>query len=215
MFRRSTLPLLIILALSACSRQGGLWDDSQRQQMWDARQQVVGELLEWNLYARGALRLKGEAYNVGIRWQRVDNDRFTMFLEAPFGQGVLRIDGLGPERFQLRLPNGSRFENSSAEALLDEAVGWSLPIRGLDYWIRGLPDPRSASRHRLDAAGRAESIEQDGWDISYQGYFDDERPALPRRLSLANDKLTLKLVIERWQQAPTDSSDADLFPSFD
>ena len=37
---------------------------------------------------------------------------------------------------------------------------------------------------------------------------------LPRRFSLTNDKVTLKLVIERWQQAPADASDADLFPSF-
>ena len=34
---------------------------------------------------------------------------------------------------------------------------------------------------------------------------------------VANDELTLKLVIERWQReaAPAGSSDADLFPSFD
>ena len=52
--------------------------------------------------------------------------------------------------------------------------------------------------------------------IAYLDYFSEanELP-LPRRLSLTNDKLRLKLVIERWQQLPTTASDADLFPVFD
>ena len=40
-------------------------------------------------------------------------------------------------------------------------------------------------------------------------------PSLPRRLKLTNNEVTLKLVIERWQQASGDASDADIFPSFD
>jgi len=173
-------------------------------------------MAQWDLYARAALRLQGEAYNISLQWQREADDRFEMLLEAPFGQGVLRIEASGPGRYRLSLPDGQVVTNSSVEALLDQVVGWSLPISGLDYWVRGLPDPRSVSSHLLDSAGRAQSIRQDGWDITYLDYFaDSARPALPRRLSIANDQLTLKLVIERWQKTPAAASDADLFPSFD
>ena len=176
---------------------------------------MAAAFTQWNLYARGALRLKGEAYTIGMRWQRYDDARFTMLIEAPFGQGVLRIEALAAEQYQLQLPNGQMFEHSTVEALLDDAVGWSLPISGLDYWVRGLAHPDTTYSHRLDAAGRAKSIRQDGWDIDYLEYFDvPGEPSLPRRLSLANDMLTLKLVIERWQQLPTEASDVDLFPSF-
>ena len=51
-----------------------------------------------------------------------------MLLEAPFGQGVLRIECAGPGQYRLRLPDGQLFENTTAEALLDDVVGWSLPI---------------------------------------------------------------------------------------
>ena len=205
----------MVLALTACTRQGGLTEDPEQQQEELARQQAVSEFSEWDMYARAVLRMKGEVYHVGIRWDRQANRHFKMFLDAPFGQGVLRIDGLGAQGYRLGLPDGRQFENNSAEALLDEVVGWTLPISGLDYWVRGLPDPRSKHRVQLDSAGRTRSIAQDGWEISYQDYFDDLTPPLPRRFSLANDQLTLKLAIERWQQAPTDSSDAELFPSFD
>jgi len=215
LLQRSTFLALIVLALSACSRQGGLAEDSARQDLWAEQQVTAGEMTQWDLYARAALRLRGEAYNISLQWQREADHRFEMLLEAPFGQGVLRIDAVGPGRYRLRLPDGRLVTNSSVEALLDEVVGWSLPIGGLDFWVRGVPDPSTVSSHQLDTEGRARSIRQDGWDITYLDYFEDSsRPALPRRLSLANEQLTLKLVIERWQQVPSDATGSDLFPSF-
>jgi outer membrane lipoprotein LolB len=216
LLQRYTYLAVVLLAVSGCSRYGKLADDPATEALWARQQAVATEVTQWNLYARGALRLEGEAYNIGIRWQRYADGRFMMLLEAPFGQGVLRISATAPGRYLLRLPDGQLFENSSVEALLLEVAGWSLPIDGLDYWIRGLPHPDSVHSLRLNSAGRAQSIRQDSWDIAYLDYFSkvNELP-LPRRLSLTNDKLTLKLVIERWQQAPAAAGDADLFPVFD
>ncbi len=216
MLQRYTFLAVVLLAVSACSRYGKLADDPAIAALWAEQQAVATEVTQWNLYARGALRLEGEAYNIGIRWQRHADGRFMMLLEAPFGQGVLRISATAPGQYLLRLPDGQIFENSSAEALLLDVAGWSLPIDGLDYWIRGLPHSDSVHSLRLNSAGRAQSIRQDSWDITYLDYFSkvNELP-MPRRLSLTNDKLTLKLVIERWQQMPTAASDADLFPGFD
>ena len=216
MLRRTTFLAVVLVAVSACSRYGDLADDSLRQNLWAEQQAVAAQVTQWNLYARASLRNKGEFYSVGIRWQRLGDGRFTMLLDAPFGQGVLRIDALGPEEFHLRLPDGQLFVNSTVEALMVDVVGWSLPISGLDYWIRGLPYPGDDYRHRLDSTGRAKSIRQAGWDIAYLDYFAKVGdPSLPRRLKLTNNEVTLKLVIERWQQASGDASDADIFPSFD
>ena len=216
MLQRYTFLAVVLLAVSACSRYGQLADDPAAEALWAEQRAVATEVTQWNLYARGALRLEGEAYNIGIRWQRYADGRFMMLLEAPFGQGVLRISATAPGQYILRLPDGQLFENKSAEALLLDVAGWSLPIDGLDYWVRGLPHPDSLHSLRLNSAGRARSIHQDNWDIAYLDYFSEvnELP-LPRRFSLTNDKLRLKLVIERWQQVPAAASDADLFPVFD
>ena len=94
-------------------------------------------------------------------------------------------------------------------------IGWSLPISGLEYWIRGIPRPDSAYSHHLDQAGRARSINQDQWAIGYLDYFvGQEEPQLPRRIKLVSEKVTLKLVIEHWQRPKIDVSPADLFPVF-
>jgi len=214
--QRTIFFAVVLLATAACSRNGNLGDDALSQNLWAEQQAVAAGVTQWNLYARAALQLESGFYNIGIRWQRHDNNRFTMLLDAPFGQGVLRIDALGPEEFRLRLPDGQLFVNNTVEALMVDVVGWSLPISGLDYWIRGLPYPGDDYRHRLNSASRAKSIRQSGWDIAYLDYFDEVgEPPLPRKLTLASEEVTLKLVIERWQQASSDASDADLFPSFD
>jgi len=216
LLQRTIFLAVVLVVVTACSRYGDLADDSLRQSLWAEQQAVAAEVTQWNLYARAALQLEIGFYSIGIRWQRHENGRFTMLLDAPFGQGVLRIDALGPEEFRLQLPDGQLFVNSTVEALMVDVVGWSLPISGLDYWIRGLPYPDDDFRHRLDSKGRAKSIRQAGWDIAYLDYFARVgEPPLPRKLTLTNEEVVLKLVIERWQPAPSDASDADIFPSFD
>ncbi|MBT8435859.1 MAG: lipoprotein insertase outer membrane protein LolB, partial [Gammaproteobacteria bacterium] len=117
--------------------------------------------------------------------------------------------------YRLSLPDGRVFENLSAEALLEDVIGWSLPISGLDYWIRGMPRPGSAYSHRVRADGRTRSIKQDQWNISYLDYFEQQEDSLlPRKIQLASDTITVKLIVERWQLAKQGDSGSDLFPEF-
>jgi outer membrane lipoprotein LolB len=204
----------VAVAIAGCSQFGGLADKQQAQELWAARQQALLDFDAWDIHARAAIRLKGEAYNIGLRWQR-QAENSMILLEAPFGQGVFRIETSMGGTYRLRLPDGQVFENSTAEALLEDMIGWSLPISGLEYWIRGIPRPDSAYSHRLDHGGRARSINQDQWAIDYLDYFvGQENPQLPRRIKLVSDTVTLKLVIERWQQPEIDERPADLFPVF-
>ena len=204
----------IAVAIAGCSQSGRLEDKQRAQELWAARQQALLELDSWDVHARAALKLESGVYNIGIRWQR-QAETSTILLEAPFGQGVFRIESDAVGKYRLRLPDGRVFEDNSAEALLEKMIGWSLPIGGLDYWIRGLPRPDSDYSHRLDEGGRARSIDQDQWSIGYLDYFArQENLQLPRRVKLVSDKVTLKLIIERWQQPTSDASPSDLFPTF-
>jgi len=212
------LPVIIFAAalsvIAGCSQFGGLAGDEQAQGFWAARQQAMAALDSWDIHARAALTLKGEAYNIGLSWKR-GGDRFMLLLHAPFGQGVFRIDGVVGDHYRLRLPDGQVITDATPEALLEKVIGWSLPIGGLEYWIRGIPQPDSDFSHRITRAGRLRSISQDRWTIDYLDYFETRQAAqLPRRIKLARDEITLKLVIERWQQSETEAAPSDLFPEF-
>lgn len=204
-----------MLAVAACSHPRDPLQTESEERLWLEQQQQAESVDDWNMHARAAITRRAEAYHVGISWRR-DAQRSMLLLEAPFGQGVFRIDSEAGGWHRLRLPGGQEFVNETPEALLEDAVGWSLPISGLEFWIRGLPRPDSDYRHRIDQAGRARSIEQDRWNIDYLDYFaTPAQPGLPRRIKLTRDELTLKLVIERWQQSEIENAGPDLFPEFD
>ena len=203
------------MTIAGCARQGGLVDEQSAQQRWSEHRRTLADYQTWNLHARAVVWRATEVYNVGLQW-RQDARQFVMLLEAPFGQGVFRIENGADGGYRLLLPDGQRFENRTPEALLEEVFGWSLPISGLRYWIRGLPRPGGDYRKQLDDSGLARSLNQDRWSIAFTEYFDDARqPRLPRRLKLARDDLSIKLVIEHWQRAEVEQQDAELFPEFD
>ena len=100
---RLTFFALILAVASGCSQFGGLADEQQAQQRWVDQQQNLAGFKRWDLRARAALKLEGEAYNIGILWQQGERD-FKMRLEAPFGQGVFRIVSDNGERYRLLPP---------------------------------------------------------------------------------------------------------------
>ncbi len=211
---RPLLFAVLALALGACSRFSDPAAAARAEERWQSRQQAAAAFDSWDMRARAALRLDEEAFSVGFSWRR-DAESFRLLLEAPFGRGVFRISASGDGAYRLHLPDGRQIANSSPEALLEDVIGWSLPISGLEYWVRGMPQPGGNYSRRIDAEGRARSIRQDSWTISYIDYFDAEAdPQLPRRIKLVRDEVTLKLVIERWQAAAGEAEPSDLFPEF-
>ncbi len=136
------MPRLIFLAvavlvIAGCSQFGSVTDRRQAQELWEKQQQALSGVDSWDMRARAAVKLKGEVYNIGIRWQR-EAGHFMMLLEAPFGQGVFRIVSSSGDAYRLQLPDGQVFVNSTAEAVLEDVIGWSLPVSGLASGCREL-----------------------------------------------------------------------------
>ena len=83
--------------------------------------------------------------------------------------------------------------------MVESQLGWQLPVSHLLYWVRGLPAPDSRSRIALDPNGRLASLQQDGWDVQYLGYTEEDGYTLPNRIKLAGRDLKITLVVKDWQ----------------
>ena len=211
---RITIICLALLGVAGCSQLGESEQAVDREQLWRQTQQSLQAYDQWDLRARAAVSLPGEVYNIGLQWRR-QTDGLLLLIEAPFGQGVIRIETAGAGMYRLLLPDGRVYLNQSPEALLEDVIGWSIPVSGLDYWIRGMPHPDAAHSRIIDSNGQAREIRQDSWSIEYQDYFPAaQRPPLPRRLRLAHDDLRLRLVIDHWQVEPVEDDQSELFPEF-
>src|SRR5690606_18888434 len=73
----------------------------------------------------------------------------------------------------------------SAEDLLEQQIGWRLPVENLLWWVRGLPAPDSPSRLQLNPDSRLARLAQAGWTVEYSRYQEVEGVQLPQRLQLS------------------------------
>lgn len=215
----------LTVLIAACSQMPDLQVTKESQQNWDLRQQQLASINEWEIHARAAILLKNESledkvYSVGINWRR-QQERFSMVIEAPFGQGVMRIESnLSNDKnkqFKLTLADGKYHLGATPETLLTGLLGWSIPVSGLKSWVKGLPQGDVEYRYELYGTGQLRSLRQDGWLINYLAYFSATKQpqTLPKRMYLKHENLGIKIVIERWVKLEASVEPESIFPDFD
>lgn len=127
-------------------------------------------------------------------------------LMSPLGQ-TLAIVSQSSEGATLELPNKPPRRAPEVDALMQDALGFSLPVSGLRDWLRARPAPGTPARVARDAQSRPETIEQNGWTVRYVAWSDDGNndkaaKARIRRLDLdrphgANGPLSVRLVLDQ------------------
>lgn len=98
---------------------------------------------------------------------------------------------------------GQTLYAEDAETLLQNYLGWQVPVSGLHYWIRGLPSPQTIVQTMLlDEQSRLSELTQAGWRVSYKRYQTHKGLQLPAKMELLNASLKVKLVIRQWELLP-------------
>jgi outer membrane lipoprotein LolB len=191
------------------------------EQDWQMRQENFKEFDQWDIRGRVAIYVDDKVHTAGLRWIR-HADQIDIILEAPFGQGVMRLFSELQDTgavYSLKLPNREPSYGSSPEKLLEQLLGWSLPVSGLTDWIKAVPRVDEPYSVEFDPAGLPASIQQRGWKINYLDFEQTKNSGwpLPVKMYLKHERLSLKLVIDSWQAK--ESSDAVKetieFPGFD
>jgi outer membrane lipoprotein LolB len=76
-------------------------------------------------------------------------------------------------------------------------LGWSVPIKSLPFWLRGIPAHAPFVAH-YNAYGLIDSMEQQGWTIRYTSYTDMDNYDLPRRIILSRPGMDITIVLNHW-----------------
>lgn len=150
----------------------------------------------FSLNGRVAVKLDHRGYTASLRWRHTQT-RDLVRLFSPLGSVVGEIDADG-NGATLTTADKKIYRSSDAQSLTREVLGWDLPLAGLRYWITGRADPAAAVQaQERDDKQRLKSLMQNDWRIAYLEYFGDS--AMPSRLSLAFDRLNLRLIVEHWE----------------
>jgi outer membrane lipoprotein LolB len=150
----------------------------------------------FSLNGRLAVKLDDRGYTASLRWRHFPtHDSLRLFSPVGSVVGEIEADSNGAT-----LTTGDKkvYRSNDVQSLTREVLGWDLPLAGLRYWVTGRPDPGSpVQAQSRDDNERLKSLMQDDWRIAYLEYFGDS--AMPARLSLAYDRLNLRLIVERWE----------------
>ncbi|SIT36906.1 Outer-membrane lipoprotein LolB [Paraburkholderia ribeironis] len=131
-------------------------------------------------------------------WQET-GDTVTLQLRNPLGQ-TMAIVTSSPASATLELPNRQPLTADNVSTLMQNALGFALPVEGLRYWLQPSPAPTSLARTEKDPEqpSRLKQITQDGWTIDYLAYADAPATGVKRlNLSRAEPPLDIKLVLDQ------------------
>lgn len=145
-----------------------------------------------------ALRTDKESWTVTLHWEN-EVDRFQLRMIAPLGQGTWQLTG-NRDLVALTTDDNQTYEAADSESLLRQTLGWEIPLEGLEYWVRGMPQPNKPfDRILLDSEARMVDLKQSGWEIKIERYQKVRGMDLPGKISMFNPHFSVKLVIQDWQ----------------
>lgn len=159
--------------------------------------QHIGEIQQFTIKGRIGVQAEGKGFSGAITWQH-DNLTDDISLFSPLGGQVASIKKTSGE-VTLEDAKGNRISAMDAESLTQTTLGWRLPLTGLADWSLGRPANSPIQSSAWDEQGHLLTLKQDGWAIEYQNYAEQNGYFLPSKILLKNDKVTLKLLVEKWE----------------
>lgn len=178
--------------------------------MPEAARPAFFEFAPFVLNGRIAINHQGKHHSAGLRWThgnsagirwehevRVDE----LLLLAPLGKTVARVySDTRPNTRQATLDtDGKHYQADDVEALMEQVLGWHLPLGGLHQWVLGLTVADIPAQIERDDQGRITVLHQDGWEVRYLKYADARPDSMPTRLQLNREDLQVTLLIDEWE----------------
>ena len=195
--------LLPVLLLEGCATPDLRTVPEDRAAAWQLRQQSLGNLQQWEMRARIAVRLGDDGGQASLHWNRQDRSN-DMRLVGAWGRGLVRLS-FNDTTAELTDDTGRITSGEDAAELLYQATGWVIPVHSLRSWMTGMPVSDHA-KTKVDRYGRTQRITESGWQVEYQEYQQFGEWELPRRLQLSQmravngeDRVSVRFVVNQWQ----------------
>lgn len=203
---RLLMPVLWLALIAGCATQAPSPQVPRERGDWHDQQDRLEALDTWRLAGKVGLRTSQDAISANLDWTQAGFD-YRMLISGPFGTGrstlESTIDGV------VLTTSEGRFEADTAEELMEQQLGWALPVSALDRWVRGLPATIVPYEVSTDGKGFPDQLRQAGWIIDYRDWTWvaelDGGLWLPRRLTMSIDDFRATLVINQWRPADPES----------
>lgn len=196
---RSILISSLLVLLTACTPFWQTKPVVPAEALWQQRVIELQQLDQWAFRGRTVIQQDGEGWNAGVSWQQ-DKDNFQIRLTGPFAQGAVELIG-DASQVEMRTSDGETYQADTPEQLLEEVLGWRLPVSALRDWVRGLPySGEEITLREIDDKGHLLALNQAGWQVEFLRYVPFAGQQVPDKVFIKRDDLSVRLVISSWQQ---------------
>ncbi len=208
LIKRSQVEWLVLLAalflLSGCqtispSHESKSTSNLEKPSVLHAKHMAaIEKIQEFSMKGRIAVITNQKNASARLAWEH-SNHTDNVDIYSPLGGKVANIIKT-PEHVTFK-DNKQTLTANDTESLTQETLGFRLPLSGLSYWALGKPSNQSiANAMTWDNDGKTKTLLQDGWNIEYNDYLTHEGYTLPRKVSLSNDLISIKLIVDNWDK---------------
>lgn len=164
------------------------------------RQAQLAKVTNWRVEGAFSLIESGQKPEIAnYIWQEYSRKNYRINISSALG--LYQVD-IHYQFHTVKLwKNGAQvFTAKTPEILMQKALGWSLPVTQLRYWIKGMP-AKNAGRYvaRYDAYGHLVMLSQDGWIINFSKYKTKENNIdLPGVITMQRPGFFVKIIETDW-----------------
>ncbi|MDI1361970.1 lipoprotein insertase outer membrane protein LolB [Methylotenera sp.] len=204
-FVRLFIALSFVTTVTGCTSlpKPDVNPNSASQDRHQAHLQDIAGIDQFSIKGRIGVQAEGKGFSGSLTWQHSKiNDDIALY--SPLGGQLASIKKTS-ENVTLEDAKGNSITAADAETLTQKTLGWQLPLAGLADWSLGRPSSSAIQASTWNEQGYLSTLKQDGWDIQYENYTDQNGHFLPSKILLRNEKVYLKLLVESWSRITNSS----------
>lgn len=198
--------LMSTLIISGCSSLSNNKQAAQSSELaisWINHVHNMRSIDDWQANAKVAIAIQKKTESAKMIWLQ-QGSQFDITFSGPFGHAGPRLTG-DDHSATLLMPKEEPLKSTNTSTLLQQRLGWQLPVENARYWMLGIPSPTSDSEVTLKDE-RLLSLQQDGWSINYTDYTKVDDEYRPSKIIITRDDFKILLVIYKWQtQEPAEA----------
>lgn len=196
------LIILILMTLTGCSALTTMHPPDRGQQEFykiphQDRQAMLRKITRWG--ATGALSIdevNRKSVIAQYEWVQTGPSHYRVRLTSALNLYTADIYK-SLKKVTLWTDDKAYVTANTVETAMQRRLGWSLPIDGMEYWMKGMPAP-GPRKARYDGVGHLIQLHQSGWDIYYSDYINKSGVDLPTVINLIRPGFRVRIIIKIW-----------------
>jgi outer membrane lipoprotein LolB len=188
---------VLLLFLSACTAVSVKQPDLVNNAAYLERTATLRASVQWGITGKISVDDGDQGGSGRLQWD-VNPERSELDFHGAMGRGAWHLQ-IGPEGALLQMADGTEQAAAGVSELIQDHMGWPVPLEALQWWVRGLAAPGAVENEQIGPDGLLISLRQFGWDVDFNRYDSVGALELPVRLNATRDHYRVKLAISRWR----------------